>query len=361
MYKRQGFEAVFRERGEIVGWADQVLALPAVEEQPGADELLGTAGLADWGYGRFDEGMARAERAVELHRRRGTRLTPDVAAALPLHRSLRGDVAGAVEVMRGHIAEAERDGVAFAEVHLRICEAMGLAYAGVPAADEVLVGAEILSARLGCPLLRAIAAFTRTIVVLDRRPEEAVGHARRCLELAASVSATWFLTAGTNYLVAALARSASPGDAVIHLRAGLGRQRNGGTVQSVANTIRNAVVILDRSDRAERAVPLIGWLEVNRPSIPGTPGMRDHPAALGRDLRRRLGDATYETERVRGADATTAEVIDLALDALTELTELTEPAELPGTAEPTDAAEPTEAVEPAQVEPGPRFGVVSGA
>ena len=157
---------------------------------------------------------------------------------------------------------------------------------------------------------------------------------------------------------AAIARSASPGDAVVHLRAGLGRQRNGGTVQSVANTIRNAVVILDRSDRAERAVPLIGWLEVNRPSIPGTPGMRDHPATLGHGLRRRLGDAAYETERVRGADATTAEVIDLALEALTGLTES---AELPDTAVPTDAAEPTEEVEPAQVEPGPRFGVVSGA
>ena len=222
-------------------------------------------------------------------------------------------------------------------------------FAVAPAAEEVLVAAEDLGARLGCPLLRAIAAFTRTIVVLDRRPEEAVGHARRCLDLAASVGATWFLTAGTNYLVAALARSASPGDAVVHLRAGLGRQRNGGTVQSVANTIRNAVVILDRSDRAERAVPLIGWLEVNRPSIPGTPGMRDHPATLGHGLRRRLGDAAYETERVRGADATTAEVIDLASEALTEL------AELP------DAAEPPEAVEPAQVEPGPRFGVVSGA
>ena len=69
-----GFEAVFRERGEIVGWADEALALPGVEDDERADELLGTAGLADWGFGRFDRGLERAERAVSLHRERGTRI-----------------------------------------------------------------------------------------------------------------------------------------------------------------------------------------------------------------------------------------------------------------------------------------------
>lgn len=315
-----GFEAVFRERGEVVAWAERALALPNVEDEPGADELLGTAGLAGWGYGRFDEGLAWAERAVELHRRRGTRLTPDVAAALPLHHAWRGDLAGALAMMRAHGAEAARDGSAFARAFSEICEAMGRAFAGAPD-EQVLLGAEELAARLACPLLRATAAFARTVFVYDRRPEEAVGHARRCLDLAASVGASWFLTTGTNYLVAALARSGAPDEALTLLLGGLERQRNGGTVQSVANTIRNAVVLLDRSGRAERAVPLIGWLEVNRPSIPGTPGMRDHPGVLGRELRARLGDAAYETQRLRGAGATTAEVIDLALRELTELFE----------------------------------------
>ena len=47
-----GFEAVFRERGEILGWANNVLSLPDVLEESGGDELLGTAAVADWGCGR---------------------------------------------------------------------------------------------------------------------------------------------------------------------------------------------------------------------------------------------------------------------------------------------------------------------
>jgi predicted ATPase/DNA-binding SARP family transcriptional activator len=312
-----GFEAVFRERREVVRWADEVLTLTGALDQPGADELLGTAGLADWGYGMFDRGIERARHAVELHQRNGTRLTPDVAAALPLHQSLRG-IAGVAELLHAHSLEAAGDGERYAEVHTAICEAMVLGFGGAPAAEDVLVEAERLAQNLGCPLLLAIAAFTRAIVVLDVRAEEAVAHARRCLALAESVGATWFLSAGTNYLVAALARSPSPHEAHAPLRAGLERQLRGATVQSVANTVRNTVMVLDRVGCAERVIPLIGWLEVNRPSIPGTPGMRGHPTALAERLRAQLGDTAYLTARAEGIDLTVEGVIRAALRELDE-------------------------------------------
>lgn len=314
-----GFEAVFRERGEIVAWADDVVRLPGGMEQPGADELLGTAALADWGYGRFDQGLHRAKQAVALHRQRATQLSPDVAAALPLHLSLRGDLDETLRVLQAHAAEAEADGQMFAHVHMLICAAMSLGFAGSPEADHVLVEAEDVAARLGCPLLQAIAAFTRAIVVLDRRAEEAVAHARRALALAHSVRATWFLSAGTNYLVAALARSAETESTLEHLRAGLERQQTGGTVQSAANSIRNTIVVLDRLGRAERAVPLIGWLAVNRPSIPGSPGMRNHPGELAQRLRNELGEVRFEELRSTGADLTLPDVIALALHEISDL------------------------------------------
>jgi hypothetical protein len=198
---------------------------------------------------------------------------------------------------------------------------MTLGFAGSSEAYSRLAAAEDLAVRLGCPLLQAIAAFTRAIVVLDHRPDEAVAHAHRCLALADSVGATWFLSAANNYLVAALARGAAPQSTVAHLRAALERQHKGGTVQSAANTVRNTIVVLDRLGRAERAAPLIGWLDVNRPSIPGSPGMRSHPSELRDRLRDDLGHAQFEALHATGANFTLMEVIGTALRELSELAE----------------------------------------
>jgi hypothetical protein len=84
-------------------------------------------------------------------------------------------------------------------------------------------------------------------------------------------------------------------------------------VQSAANSIRNTTVVLDRLGRAERAIPLIGGLDVNRPSIPGGPGMRSHPGELARRLRNELGRVRFEELRSAGADLMLPEVIGLAL------------------------------------------------
>ena len=309
-----GFEAVFRERGEVVDWADRALTLPRVLEHPRADELLGTAALADWAYGHFDRGLLRAAQAVALHTERGTRISPDVAAALPLHVSLRGDIERTITLLRAHRDEAERADVPFARIHMLICEAMAFGFAGQSSeADSAMDQAEDLSAQLGCRLLQAIAAFTRTIVTLDRRPEEAVGHARRALHLAETIRATWFLSAGSNYLVAALARTSDPATAVEPLRISLARQLNGGTVQSAANSIRNAAVVLERLGSPEHAIPLIGWLEVNRPSIPGTPAMRSHAQLLAAHLRSTVGEAAFGTGSATGATFSLTEAVQAAL------------------------------------------------
>lgn len=312
-----GFEAVFRERGEVVGWAHEALQKDGIVEQDGADELFGTAALADWGYGHFDRGLQRAELAVQLHHERGTVISPDVAAALPLHISLRGDLERSINVLHAHAQEAADDHVPFAETHQRICEAMGLGYAGQSEqADRLMTEAEQHAARLGCRLLQAIAAFTKAIIVLDRRPDEAVGHARRTLELAEPIRATWFTSAANNYLAAALARSEDLDSASEQLRASLARQQSGGTTQSLANTIRNTIVVLERTGRPELAAPFIGWLDITRPAIPGTPGMRQHPLDLAQRLHSQMGAAGFEIARSAGTTYSTHEVIIAALRAL---------------------------------------------
>ena len=228
-----------------------------------------------------------------------------------------GDLAGATAALRAHAAEARADGVTYAETHMMIIDAMSLGYSGRDEeADAAIDAADQLAARLGSRLLHTIAAFARTIVVLDRRPEEAVGHAQRTLQLAATIRATWFLGAGANYLVAALARTDDPARALDPLRHSLDRQLAGGAVQSVANAIRNTVVVLDRLGPNDEALALLGWLDVNRPSIPGTPGMREHPQTFGRRIRTSVGETVFRSAAAAGAILTAAEVIRVALDAL---------------------------------------------
>ena len=285
-----GFEAVFRERRELESWTEQILVLPGVLECLGADELLATSAMADWGFGHFDRGWSRAQQAIELHRDRGTAPTPDLLAAFPLHESMRGDVVGGLSTLRAHEREALVAQVPFSEAHLLCCQAMAYAYLGI-SDDGVssLARASAIATSLGNPLLQTIVAFTRAIEVLDADPAASVVFAEKSLQLAASVRATWFETASVNYLTAAQARVGDLDGAVRQLQETLDRLLRGSALQSAANTLRNSVVVLDRLGVPERAARIVGWLEGNRTAIPGTPGMRNHPSLVAEQLRRDLG------------------------------------------------------------------------
>jgi hypothetical protein len=90
----------------------------------------------------------------------------------------------------------------------------------------------------------------------------------------------------------------------------------GGTVQSVANTIRNAIAVADRLQQPERAAPLIAWLDTHPVGIPGTPGMRQQVVDLRARLADLLGEKTMARHLEEAASLTLGEVIDVALAAL---------------------------------------------
>lgn len=155
--------------------------------------------------------------------------------------------------------------------------------------EPILREAGAIATALANPLLQTIVAFSRSIAVLDRDPEQAVDLAEYSLRLAASIRATWFETASTNYLTATLARVGDVEEAVRRTGETLDRLLHGATPQSAANTLRNTIVVLDRLGVPDRAAPVGGWLEQNRPAIPATPGMRNHPSIVADRLRCDLG------------------------------------------------------------------------
>ena len=323
-----GFEAVFRERREVLDWAEQVLSLPDILACPDADELLGTSAMADWGFGNFERGWDRARHAVLLHKERKTAPTPDVLAAHPLHQAMTENLAASLASLQAHEREAQAGTVPFSEAHLLCCQAMAHAYVGCcDKAEPLLRRADAIAITTANPLLQTIVAFTRAIAVLDGDPARAVEFAEESLRLARSVRATWFETASTNYLTAAMVRV---GD--IHVAAGqlietLDRLMHGATSQSAANTLRNTVVVLDRLGVPERAAAVVGWLEQNHPAIPGTPGMRDHPAMLSDLLRRDLGITRANELIEAGSLLTLPHAIAVARQELVAVAEPTTPKE----------------------------------
>jgi hypothetical protein len=114
-------------------------------------------------------------------------------------------------------------------------------------------------------------------------------------------------------------RVGEPVEAAAALRKSLRRLGAGASIQSAPNTIRNAVVLLDRQGRTDLAAPLIGWLTANPVGVPGTPGMRQHANQLRERLAEQLGADVGSAALNHGAEATTAEIIVLAAEAIDTL------------------------------------------
>lgn len=134
----------------------------------------------------------------------------------------------------------------------------------------------------------------------------------------ATVRATWLIGATPNYRAAALVRAGDVSEATAEVCATLQRLAGGASVQSTANTVRNAVALLDRLGHPDRAALLVGWLAANLVGIPGTPGMRRHVEEMAERLPDLLSAEAAEA-LADGARLTVAEVVHQAHRALTGL------------------------------------------
>ena len=194
---------------------------------------------------------------------------------------------------------------------------MGYGYHGrTDEATAIFARADDLAARIGNPLLQALCQFARSIALVDSDPARALRAAEDSIALAAEVRATWILNAAPNYLAAALVRAGASDRAVRHVAGTLDELRDGGSVQSTANTVRNAVALLDRLGAPERAGRLLGWLATNPPGVPGTPGMRRHSADLATRLPSTVGVEQWRRLAAEGAAMTLTEIIDESRRAL---------------------------------------------
>ncbi len=315
-----GPEAFFRERAEVGGWMDAVLDLSTTLDQDVAPQLLGGAALCDWTAARFERGQARALQARLLADERGAPWSAEVGLAHSLHRGVVEGVDGLIDECRDTAARLAVLGDRFGQQWSLTAQAMGHGYAGqTDQAVAVMAHAEDVGHQLRCPTLDALGRFTWSIVLLDTDPDAAVVAAEDALRGAGTVRAGWIERAAPNYLAAALVRGGEPDRALDHVAGTLALLGDGGSIQSTTNSVRNAVVLLDRLGAPEHAARLVGWLAAGPAGVPGTPGMREHVSGLVTRLPELVGPGRYARLRAQGMAMTRAEVVIEASRALAEL------------------------------------------
>ncbi len=281
-----GAAALCQERSEVFGWVAATLQLAERATVPPARlaEVAAAGVLAGWMLGRAQEVAAWAQRIEDAVRAGAVRSTTDVVMSGPFHATMVAPASYADCCERAALL-ARSAGNRYGECWALNGAAMGHAYEGRSVeALEATERSGRLVEHLGSSTQEALRQFARTIALLDHDPATALDAADATLVAAARVGVTWLDGTTPNYRAAALVRAGDVDAAVGEVTATLDRLATGAPIQSVANTVRNAIALLDRLGRAEAAAPLVGWYASRPAIIPGTPGMRAHVD----DLRARL-------------------------------------------------------------------------
>jgi predicted ATPase/DNA-binding SARP family transcriptional activator len=305
----------WRPGAELIGWADDALDLPGIDEQPAAPAVYAAAAAAAWMRGDL-------RRAGELAARGATLGTgPDDPA-----RAVAFDALGDVTFFEGRLADAEgafREAARLAvaggdpdgEVNGLAGVALAMAYSG-RVADGIATAdaAERAAVRAG-PSVRAFLRFVKGECRAQTAPEQALGLLDEAIGLARDCQA-WFVEGVAALTAASLrARHGDPASAMPALADLLHHWHRSGNWTQLWIILRNVAELLVRVEQDTAAVVIAAAAEV----AAATPTFGTESELLSQALhtaRIRLGEQAFEAAHRRARQLTGHEVVDLALATL---------------------------------------------
>ena len=306
----------WRPGSEVMGWAEDTLAITGLDEQPTAPQVYAAAATAAWSIGELDRAEQLAAHGATLGE------GPDDPARIHAYAAL-ADVAffaGRLDDAEAAFHEAarlaQRGSDIDSEVNALAGVALARAYRGH--IDEAVATADIAvrEATHAGPAVRAFAWYVKGECLAETEPETAVPVVEEAAALASDCGA-WFVE-GVARLTAASVRGRleSPAD-VMSAYADLLRhwQRSGNWTQQWT-TLRNLVEVLVQLEADDVAVAIAAAAEVEPTAAPtfGTESARLERALA--DAHDRLGPGRFETARARGQHLHGHEIVDLALDTI---------------------------------------------
>jgi predicted ATPase/DNA-binding SARP family transcriptional activator len=306
----------WRPGTELLGWADDALAMDGVEALPTAPHVHAAAATVAWMAGDLE----RARRLAE----QGTSLASDRDDAGRI-RAL--EAAGDVAIFEGRLVDAEAAATEVvrlarhqqdpdAETNGLAAVAITRAYTGRPAeAADAADDAARAAARAG-PAVHAFARYAQGECRAESDPDTALAHVQEAARLAADCGA-WFVEGVARVTAASLrARHGDPAEAAASYAALLRHWRRSGNWTQQWTTLRNVAELLARREVDEAAVVIAAAAETDPSAAPTFGAESDRLDQVLAAARQRLGNERSGAAHRRGRQLRPHDVVDLALTAV---------------------------------------------
>jgi predicted ATPase/DNA-binding SARP family transcriptional activator len=310
-----------RMPAEVSEWAEVACSRPAAAGHPALPAVLAVAAIGAWRRGDLRRARQLADQATAAAG------PPDLVApafeALGDTLLLEGRPAEAVPHYRMASAQAAAGDDTFCQLMFAADIALARGYAGDDAAREAADEVCALAEATGAPLLVAWTHFIAGEVRLDRSPNEALVHLRSAAQIARSLGDRFTATAAALSATSIEVRLGDPRGVLADLAELVEQWHQIGSWNPTWVTIRLCVDVFVRLGEHQVAGQLLGAMEASTTAGPIYGADADRLASAEASLRSRLGDATYDALRARGAALADADAIALTRRALSDLMQST--------------------------------------
>lgn len=311
-----------RMRYEIVGWAEDVLALEGAGDHPLRPSALGIVGYGGFVRGELDRAIEFGQRAVVEHARLAVPSTGLAERVLMNAVFYRGDRVQAMRWADGMLAGARSTGDAGRIAHALYMHSVALSSVGEPElAVDLARQAHREAQRSGSETALARAAYAAALPLGTTEPARSLALLESAAELAGSVGSRWMRAFALTQAMWLRARQGDTEAALRGYREVVETWYRGGDWANQWLSLRQLAGVLASAGRDEDAALLFGAVSGAGAStaLPFAPSDADRLHRVSEGVERRLGSDAMVAAQRRGRRMRDEAVVALALAAIESL------------------------------------------
>lgn len=302
-----GLLGPFLENYEPIAWAEEMVGPLRAVDHPRLAAVCVGASLAVL-VGRYQEAVRYSEIGATVIAAAGDKVSSFGEAFLGSAYLFVGQPERYLELCRAQVRRGG-DANTFARANL----VFALAVCG--SADEALATGDGLidaAEATGNPWVLAYALFAYGYAVRATNPDRALAALRRSLLVARDSGNRFYETQFPYWAAGLMAEQGDPGAAVDHLAVAIRNNHESGNIGMMYNALAVLAVFLNRLGHYEPAATIAGLAAVSPMAATTLPELSE----LIADLRKVLGDQTYESLARKGAAMTIADIVTYAYDQI---------------------------------------------
>lgn len=311
-----------RMRYEIVGWAEDALALPGSIDHPLRPTALAILGYGGFVRGELDRAIDFGQRAVVEHARLAVQSTGLAERVLMNAVFYRGERVQAMRWADGMVAGARSTGNAGRIAHALYMHSVALSSMGdAERAADLAREAQREAEQSGSETALARAAYATALPLTSADPERSLRLLDSAAELAGSVGGRWMRAFALTQAMWLRAQQGATETALRSYREVVETWYRGGDWANQWLSLRQLVGVLAASGRDEDAALLLGAVSAAgaTTALPFAPFDAETLKRVSDGLERRLGRGQMGVAQRQGQRMREEAVVGLALAAIDRL------------------------------------------